>query len=369
MKGSSPTSTGDGEIAVLQREVGRVLGRVLRTHRLGRLCRKAGLDGIHNDLSEFVQRKGKRIRPLLFLTTYRALNAGKPLPMRSLARAAAALEVFHAFILAHDDIIDRSDMRRGQPTLHRKVEARLGGVRDRTRQGENVALVLGDLLFALATELIFDSGFPLRQRDALMREFLDGVLNTGVGEILDVLNAGREVRAVDPKAIQLTYYLKTTKYTFEGPMVWGALLAGAPRGVVNELRCFAYPVGLAFQIENDLLEIEDAALGGKLLADDLAEGRKTLLLRCTYDRVGKADRVFLQACFDAQRLPGEAIERIRHLVTRSGAFREMRRLARRLFDDARKTLRRAGMTPVQRRAMRAVLDYMRAATLPRRGQR
>lgn len=369
MKASSRNSEGLAEVAALQRETDRVLARVLRTHRLGQLCRRAGLGSIHRDLSEFVRRGGKRIRPLLFLRTYRALNGGRPYPMQALARAAAALEIFHAFILAHDDIIDRSDLRRGRPTLHRRVESRLGGVREGSRQGESVALVLGDLLFALATEIIFEAGFPARQRDALMREFLDGVLNTGVGEILDVLNAGREVRAVGPQAIQLTYYLKTTKYTFEGPMVWGALLAGAPSAVVNELRCFAYPVGLAFQIENDLLEIEDAALGGKLLAEDLAEGRKTLLLRGAYDRVGKADRVFLQACFDAQRLPEEAIERIRHLVIRSGAFREMRRFARGLFDDARKTLRRAGMTPAQQRAMRAVLDHMRSTTLPRRGRR
>lgn len=369
MKVATPHAELQAEIAALQREADRVLASVLKTHRLGRLCRRAGLGAIHRDLSEFVRRGGKRIRPLLFLRTYRALNGGSPFPMRALARAAAALEIFHAFILAHDDIVDRSDMRRGRPTLHRRVESRLGGVRGGSRQGENVALVLGDLLFALATELIFESGLPSRPRDALMREFLDGVLNTGVGEILDILNAGREVRAVDPKAIELTYYLKTTKYTFEGPMVWGALLAGAPPAVVDELRCFAYPVGLAFQIENDLLEIEDAALGGKLLAEDLAEGRKTLLLRSAYDRVGKADRVFLQACFDAQRLPEEAIGRIRHLVIRSGAFREMRRFARGLFDDARKSIRCSGMTPLQRRAMCEVLEYMRSTTLARRGRR
>jgi geranylgeranyl diphosphate synthase type I len=360
--------TTDAETVALQGEVDRALGRVLRAHRLGRLCRRAGLAGIHRDLSEFVRRKGKRIRPLLFLSTYRALNGGRPLPMRALGRAAAALEIFHAFILAHDDIIDRSAMRRGRPTLHRMVEARLAGARDGPRQGENVALVLGDLLFALATELIFESGLPPARRDALVREFLDGVWNTGVGEILDVLNAGREVRAVEPCSIELTYYLKTTKYTFEGPMVWGALLAGASAGVVDELRCFAYPMGLAFQIENDLLEIEDAASGGKVLAEDLAEGRKTLLLRAAYDRVGKADRVFLQACFDAQRLPGEAIERIRHLVIRSGAFREMRGYAHQLLEDARRTLRRAGLTPPQQLAMRGVLEHMRSAILPGRGR-
>ena len=104
------------------------------------------------DMSEFVGRRGKRIRPLLLMGSYRVFGGERSLEDIALLRAALSLELLHAFILVHDDVIDRSEKRRGLSTLHKLVEERLGRIDGAARTGENVALVVGDMLFALAVE-------------------------------------------------------------------------------------------------------------------------------------------------------------------------------------------------------------------------
>ncbi len=350
------------EVQDLRRQVDRHLRETLRSHRLASIC-KNGLEPLYGDMSEFVVRKGKRIRPLLFLMTYRVLNGKKSIAMDSLTQTAAALELFHAFILTHDDVIDRSDARRGKPTLHKAVESRVGFIKERARTGMNISIVMGDILFALACETIMQTKLPMEARQKVLEEFLACVADTGVGEIYDILHSGREIDRVSMDDIRHTYFLKTTKYTFECPMVIGAKLAGVSESCIHELRCFSYPVGLAFQIQNDLLEFQKAELSGKTLVDDLMEGKKTLLLRYAYDRVGTVDRLFLQTCFDAKRLTPEAIQRIRHLVIQSGAFRDLQKQVNHLFDEAFRTLDQSGFSRVQRKGMREVLQYLRQTTL------
>lgn len=352
------------QVEDLRRGLDRCLRDLLTQHRLAAIC-KNGLEPMYGDLTEFVRRKGKRIRPLLFLLTYRALNDGRAFARNDLVQAAAALELFHAFILVHDDVIDRSDARRGRPTLHKLVEGRVGFIKERARTGINISIVMGDLLFALACETILKTKLPPDRKEAVLAEFLDCVADTGVGEIYDILHSGREINRVSMEDIRHTYHLKTTKYTFECPIVLGAKLSGASSESINELRCFAFPVGLAFQIQNDLIEFEQAELSGKSLIDDLFEGKKTLLLRYAYDRVGTVDRLFLQTCFDAKRLTPEAVQRIRHLVIQSGAFRDLQRQVNTLFDDAFKALEKSGFTRQQQRDFKAVLHYLRETTLGR----
>jgi len=179
------------------------------------------------DMCEFVGRKGKRIRPLLFLLTYRALGGNKSWGDKSLIQAALSLELLHAFVLVHDDLIDRSEKRRGLPTFHKLVEQRQGRMSHAERTGQGVALVVGDLLFALAVETLQQSSFDPGPRQQALGRLLSYVTDTGVGEIFDILLGARDIGRVTREEIELTYLLKTTRYTFEAPCVIGALLAGA----------------------------------------------------------------------------------------------------------------------------------------------
>jgi geranylgeranyl pyrophosphate synthase len=105
-------------------------------------------DPLYFDLAEYVGRKGKRIRPLAFLLAYQAFGGTRPLSDPRLLQCATALELLHTFVLMHDDVIDRSDTRRNLPTFHRLVAQRMGGLEGAMRTGENVAIVMGDIVFA-----------------------------------------------------------------------------------------------------------------------------------------------------------------------------------------------------------------------------
>src|ERR1700722_11270220 len=109
---------------------------------------------LYLDITEFVTRRGKRIRPLLLLGSYRTFGGDRPFEDNSLLRAALSLELLHAFILIHDDVIDQSARRRRPPPFHKLVEERLGKIDGAARVGGNVAVVVGDIIFAMAVDTL-----------------------------------------------------------------------------------------------------------------------------------------------------------------------------------------------------------------------
>ncbi len=345
----------------LHAEIDAALDRTMRSHPLQAACNN-GLRPLYEDLNEFVARKGKRIRPLLFILTHQLFNRD-PVCDDDLIQSALALELFHAFILVHDDVIDRSDSRRGRPTLHKMVEERLVQFKDRARTGVNVSIVMGDLLFAMACEKLVTSGFDSRYKQKALAAFIQYVTDTGRGEMYDILHTARDIDRVKPRDIHRTYFLKTTKYSFECPMVIGAILAGATARQIRDLVKFARPIGLAFQIRNDLMEFERAEDAGKSLIDDLFEGKKTLLIRTAYDRLGKIDKLFLQTCFDAKRIKSDAVERIRHLVIKSGAFSKLSKQVESLFKEANQILDASTLSAGQKEGLLKVLIFLKRTTL------
>ncbi|NDF17966.1 MAG: hypothetical protein EB079_08390, partial [Verrucomicrobia bacterium] len=256
--------------SLLEREIQAFFHRQKERYDYGEM-----FEPVYFDMCEFVGRKGKRVRPLLFALTYRGLGGTKPIQDPAVLAAALSLELLHAFVLVHDDLIDRSEKRRGLPTFHKLVEQRVGRLSSAERTGHGVAVVVGDLLFALAVETLQTAGFPEPQRGAALGKLLSYITDTGVGEIFDILLGSRDIGRVSAQEIERTYLLKTTRYTFEAPCVLGAILAGAAPEKQDDLARVMEPLGLAFQIQNDLLEFSHFDSRDQLLPTDLLEGKKT----------------------------------------------------------------------------------------------
>jgi geranylgeranyl diphosphate synthase type I len=203
-----------------------------------------------DELRRVVAAGGKRIRPAFCYWGYRAAGGDDGEPI---VRAAAALELFHTFALIHDDVMDESETRRGEPTTYVRFAGARAGEPDALRFGRSVAVLIGDLAAVLADEALIGSGFsyerlhPALRRYALMRE------EVAAGQFLDVRGA-----VGTPSADRIAL-LKTGAYTVEGPLHIGALLAGAPPELLAALSRFARPLGVAFQFRDDLIdEGEDA---------------------------------------------------------------------------------------------------------------
>lgn len=314
---------------------------------------------LYLDLTEFVSRRGKRIRPLLFMLSYRVFGGERGVDDRELLRAAAALEMLHAFILVHDDVIDQSDRRRGLPTFHKLVEEHLGKIQGRERIGQNVALVVGDMLFALAIDTLHRADFPAATRDVALSRFLRYLSDTGSGEVCDILLGCRDITRASDEEIARMYTLKTTRYTFEAPCALGAILAGAPMDAVDEIAGVTDPLGLAFQIQNDLIEYSHFRIDDRAMQTDLLEGKKTMLMRVAYDRLADLDKSFLQLCLSSSTLTDSSILKIRQLIDRSGAVGVLKQRIDELFNEAFGALESSSLTPMQRDGLRASVQFVR----------
>lgn len=205
-------------------------------------------------------RGGKRLRGILVVLGYEIGNS--KLENKEIFKIAAAYEITHSSFLAHDDVIDQSPLRRGQPSLYQA----LGG----NHYGVSQALSLGDAGFFLAMKIISESNFPDEEKKQAMMWFSETMLDTAMGEILDVEKGDSLTTAK----------LKTAKYSVSGPLVLGAILGGeslsSPR--LRGIKKFGENLGIAFQIQDDILGVFGSEKEvGKSVTADIEEGKNTLL--------------------------------------------------------------------------------------------
>ena len=237
--------------------------------------------GAVDDLTRFVLAGGKRLRPTFAWWGWRA--AGGLDDPSAVLRAVSALELIQACALVHDDLIDDSATRRGEPTVHARWAARHAGAAwtgDPTRFGAAVAILLGDVALAWADDMLHESGVDpvalARARPAwqAMRTEVLG------GQFLDV--QGHASSDSSPEtALRISRY-KTAAYTVERPLHLGAAIAGADDTTIAALRRYGTDLGIAFQLRDDLLGVfGDPAVTGKPAGDDLREGKLTLLVALT----------------------------------------------------------------------------------------
>ncbi len=319
---------------------------------------------LYDDAAEFVCRPGKRLRPLLFLLAHRVFQReGSPaVTGRDLLAVGASLELLHGFILIHDDIIDRSETRRGRPTLHRVLEARLPAFADRSRTGKNLSLVLGDILFALAQQCLLEAeSVPAALRVQLGRLLLGCLMETGFGEAADILYGSRDISKLTLAEIERMYLLKTTRYTIECPLAMGATLAGADPAAVACLEAVARPAGLAFQIQNDLLEFARFEVSDLDVPADILEGKKTVLVHTAFEMLGETDRGLLQLCFSAAGPSDATVSKARELISKSGAVTRLRRRIEDLLREAEGAVRATEFGPAEQAGLAGLLRMVRDA--------
>ncbi len=207
---------------------------------------------------------GKRLRPMLCWASYRACGG---VENDHLWRTAAAIEFLHAFSLIHDDLpcMDDDDLRRGLPTCHKEF-------------GEGIAVLAGDALAVRAFELLAQTG-----NSELVIELARAIGPAGMigGQIADLDAEGRQIGLKEVQSI----HLRKTAALFRASAICGGLLAGGTREDIDALATFGERLGVAFQIIDDLLDVEgDAELMGKNTGADLR------LQKATYPGVSSVQK-------------------------------------------------------------------------------
>lgn len=297
---------------------------------------------------------GKLIRPRLVLAVHRALGGEDLVAER---RVAASLELLHTAFLIHDDVIDRDWTRRGRPTVAAafRQAARSRGRRADTAEhyGTSAAIIAGDLAVAGAIDLAWSATPDPTRARTLARIIGDAVSATAAGELMDVELAAAERGHVD--AVLAMYEAKTSVYSFCAPLQSGAVLAGAPHGVVAALGRAGMALGVAFQITDDLLgTFGDSTRTGKSVVSDAREGKQTVLAALLAAADPAAAAAFRRG---AGRPRAGVAEAYRDAVERSGARAAAAELARAKTEEAKAHL---AHTPAPvREALEVVLDDLR----------
>ncbi len=302
---------------------------------LGRMRSEGSPDSFTKPLEDFLGRPGKRMRPLLLMASQQSF-AGPGTSVQAVLPVAFALECFHAFILIHDDVIDGSLSRRGWPTLHKAFERKLGF---HPHTSASLATVVGDLLFGYAMESFNDCSLEDSRVAEALGYFLRVSQDTGLGEAYELVLMERRLSEVREKEIEAVYRLKTTRYTIEAPLVIGAMLGEAPPQALEALKRFSEPVGKAFQIENDLHEVDLHPEQLEALAYDLKSGVKTLFMKRLYDSLDDREKEDLEELLVKGGDPGKTDFRgIADLIAVSGVRESLRMEVETLFNEARTAL-------------------------------
>ncbi|MDR0783321.1 MAG: polyprenyl synthetase family protein [Propionibacteriaceae bacterium] len=284
------------------------------------------LDMIWDHVSRLV-RGGKRMRPAFCYWGYVAAAGLTQDPPKALIEIAASLDLLHLFALVHDDLIDESDTRRGQPATHRFFED-FHNQQDWQGAGEpfgrSAAILLGDLLFAWSVSMAELAPLsPERMKRA--RPYLDAMrIEVLAGQMLDLVIQEKPLRTEELLGdARLVIEYKTAKYTVARPVQIGAALGLASEATLQSLGQFGAHVGNAFQMRDDLLGIfGDPVLTGKPSGDDLRQGKKTVLIAYAMSRANVEDQAQLLGWLGKPDISADELDQARQIMIGCGAVEE-----------------------------------------------
>lgn len=286
------------------------------------------------EIGRLVLAGGKRLRPAFCYWGF--VGSGGDKSSASVIDAGGALELLHAFALFHDDVMDGSTTRRGEPTTHtvyidqHEAQSLAGEGR---RFGEGVAILVGDLAFVYSDVLLH--GAP-REVWALWNELR---IELNIGQYLDMVGSATSERRRE-KAERICRY-KSGKYTIERPLHLGALLADEETSLLGPYSDYGLPLGDAFQLRDDVLgAFGDSGVTGKPVGDDLREAKPTPLMALALQRATSSQRdVLLRVGRDM--LDASGISDVQQAIIDSGALDEMESRIAQLAAQAVEAITRA----------------------------
>lgn len=297
---------------------------------------------LYRPLARFTAEGGKRTRPALCLLGAAAVG-GDP---KAALPVADAIETFQSAALIHDDIADKSELRRGQPCVH-------------VTEGTGVAINVGDLaLVNVESQILRTGDYAPDVRLRLLEEVLLMEERTLEGQALD-LGWARDARwdvSVDDYLYMASH--KTAYYSAATPLAAGAICGHGTSEQVEGLRSFGMEAGLAFQLQDDLLNlVGDAAKQGKDFRSDITEGKRTLMIVWALERLGGSDRDDLLRILQAETTDVAQLAWVVDLLERVGAIDHAREYAHELVRSAKARLEGVDLEPGARKILLSMADF------------
>ncbi|MFA5157384.1 MAG: polyprenyl synthetase family protein [Candidatus Omnitrophota bacterium] len=306
------------------------------------------------NIKNFITREGKRARPVLFVAGY--LGFAKK-EAAGLYRSALSIELLHDFMLIHDDIIDKSDTRRGKPSFHKMLNNYLRGYKNLKFNGQDLAIVAGDVMYAMAIDTFLSIKENPCRKERALKKFIEAAMYTGSGEFIELLAGIKNIEAVSMEDIYKIYGFKTAYYTFACPLSIGAILAGAPQEEIDIISEYGAYLGNAFQIKDDILGIfEEERETGKSALADLQEAKKTILIWYAWRNSSKKGRAAIKRILSKKSIGRPDLLTMRRIISISGSRDFAEKEISRFLQKSLALISRSKMRPQYKNSL---ADYSR----------
>ena len=312
-------------------------------------------------MADFSKRGGKRLRPILMIQGY---NLFKP-ENHEIIKASISIEMIHNFLLVHDDVMDRDVLRRGGLTINKLYSNYFKSSSNHgldTHLGNATAITIGNIFFSLGNAVIGNSSFPEKNKCNALNAISEIITHVGIGQCYDIMYSRKD--DLTEKEILIMYNLKTAVYSFSGPLVLGATLAGANQTSTKKIESFSKPLGLAFQIKDDLLDLYGTeSMLGKPVGSDFREAKKTLLLTTMLKLATPKGRKEISTFLGNKKLNKKDIKRLRKMGVESGAFDYCNSLSNRLINEATAILKKSSYHKKGVNTLLQIADYIQKREL------
>ncbi|MGK9369573.1 polyprenyl synthetase family protein [Melioribacter sp. Ez-97] len=280
-------------------QYGRLLGIIEK--RIDKLFNNKKPASLYEPCKYALESGGKRLRPVLLLLSTKAAGGN----FNDAYNAALAVEIFHNFTLVHDDIMDNSPIRRGRPSLYKKFDT-------------NTAILAGDNLIAFAYKLLLKD--CKKNTNQIIETFTQGIIDVCEGQSLDKEFETRKNVSLEEYRLMISQ--KTAALLTVCTEI-GGLIAGADYNVVRILKNYGKNLGMAFQIQDDLLDIiADEKTFGKKVGSDLIEGKKTYLFLKALEKAKGEDKKKLLRVIKNSGIESDEIESYKKIYEKYGVLED-----------------------------------------------
>ncbi len=312
---------------------------------------------LYSDIKEYCLRDGKRIRPILLINSYNGYCRGFR-KTGEIIKLGAAVEIMHSFLLVQDDIIDRAEMRRGGEALHILLGKRYSSLTTNPLIGTDIASVLADVMFSSAIDIICSAGLRDGIKTAFMKVFARTYEKTAWGQILDSLNTMPVSIDCGSDAPMMISLMKTAWYTMVYPVMMGYVLSsGSGRKELETIEEFGIPLGIAFQIRDDILGVFGVESDtGKPNDSDILEGKFTLLVHNTMQKLDEAELENFKSVLLSRSKSPDEVRFIRETIKSSGALDETIGRHEKLLLEAEDKLDQLRIKKYSREVLRGVIE-------------
>jgi len=330
----------------VEKELSKYLGGLNKTYLLTNIS-----PVLFQNIKEFALREGKRVRPTLFIIGY--LGFSKKIAS-GLYTSALSLELLHDFMLVHDDIIDKSDLRRGKPSMHKMLDGYLKKYKNIKFNGQDLAIIIGDVMYALALHSFLAVKELSERKENAFKKLIEAAIYTGSGEFIELLYGAQDIQEITKHDIYKVYDLKTAYYTFSCPLSMGAILAGASQKESDLLFQYGAYLGRAFQIKDDTIGMfsQESKIGKSVLSD-LQEAKKTILIWYAYRNSDTKNRSKIKMVLSRVKVKKTDLIMMREIITKSGALEDARKEVDSLIQKSRDILEVSKMKPEYKKSLDA----------------